>query len=47
MAYGIFLFIVSLIGIFYGFQKNEHNIPSIVLFLMVIVVGAYFYFNPY
>lgn len=49
MLIGLILIIISIIGVVYGtkYKKNLVKISAIVLLALVIVIGIYFYFNPY
>lgn len=49
MALGIVLAIAAIIGILYGMtNKNKAlGIISVIVLIMIIAIGVYFYINPY
>lgn len=49
MAFGIILIIAALIGIIYGVRnKNKPlGLVSVIVLIMTIAIGIYFYINPY
>ncbi len=49
MFFGIFLVIVSLIGLIFGIKTTNKPIAivSIILLMITIAVWVYFYNNPY